>query len=280
MKPIGNGQILSFLGGAPTVKKVTNYQIRSNRGPEVTNFPDLVEKVAQLSFYNPDQVLLFRGQSQEYLSTRSNTSIKPWIFRPQRGLRVSPGGGIIDSRYRRLREAEKQIVAAYQNRDLLGKTRVTRSRLLQWAILQHYEVCATPLLDVTHSLRVAASFALRDNGPDPVVYALAVPSLAGTITVCPEQEIQILRLTSICPPNAPRPYFQEGYLLGGYPDLTSYEEKRNYKPYEVDFGARVIAKFHLLPDDFWPSRTTPPSLVQPFFRMKGIRSSLSPRKLN
>lgn len=52
----------------------------------------------------------------------------------------------------------------YENNPLLNRNRretdrLKRQRILHWSILQHYEVSATPLLDVTHSLPIAASFA-------------------------------------------------------------------------------------------------------------------------
>ncbi len=40
--------------------------------------------------------------------------------------------------------------------------------MLRWAILQHYEVCRTPLLDVTQS--IAASFASMVNGDERYVF--------------------------------------------------------------------------------------------------------------
>jgi hypothetical protein len=54
-------------------------------------------------------------------------------------------------------------------------------------MLQHYEVCPTPLLDVTHSLRVAASFATEDATDNhAVLYVIAVPQISGAITAtCP-----------------------------------------------------------------------------------------------
>jgi hypothetical protein len=127
-----------------------------------------------------------------------------------------------------------------------------RYRILRWAILQHYEVCSTPLLDVTHSLRVAASFASDHESPaQPTLYVLGVPALSGTITASSEQGLQIIRLSSICPPEARRPYFQEGYLLAEYPDLVTLDEKLNYAAWEVDFGRRLLAKFRLARSGFW-----------------------------
>ena len=39
-----------------------------------------------------------------------------------------------------------------------GISQMKRFPELSWAVLQHYEICPTPVLDVTQSLRVAASF--------------------------------------------------------------------------------------------------------------------------
>jgi hypothetical protein len=99
---------------------------------------------------------------------------------------------------------------------------------------------------------VAASFANNDgSGSDPVLYVLAVPSLSGSVTASSEQGIQTIRLSSICPPEARRPYFQEGYLLAEYPDLVTADEKQDYRPYEIDFGRRLLAKFRLSHSGFW-----------------------------
>jgi len=60
-----------------------------------------------------------------------------------------------------------------------------------WAILQHYGVCDTPLVDLTHSLRVAASFAhlefLKAKSKNKrrkygYVMALAMPYPVGSIS--------------------------------------------------------------------------------------------------
>ena len=165
----------------------------------------------------------------------------------------------------------------------MGRDRVTRSRILQWAIIQHYEICETPLLDVTHSLRVAASFATLNGSLAPVLYVLAAPYLGGTISASSEQGIQTIKLSSICPPDARRPHFQEGYLLGEYPELTSLHQKQRYKHFEIDFGLRLLAKFHLKPDVFWNGEHRPipqaalfPNATDPLFRhAESIKQKLS-----
>jgi hypothetical protein len=88
---------------------------------------------------------------------------------------------------------------------------------LQWSILQHYEVCDTPLLDLKQSLRVAASFALNWTSSEGYIFVFALPYPNGTISYFSEEELVIVRLLSVCPSEALRPHFQEGYLVGTFP---------------------------------------------------------------
>ena len=86
---------------------------------------------------------------------------------------------------------------------------------------------------------------------------LGVPNIAGAITTSVESELQIVRLSSVCPPQALRPHIQEGFLLGEYPDIAVYEQKQLYPEHEVDFGRRLIAKFRFDKSRFWKSRDFP-----------------------
>lgn len=89
------------------------------------------------------------------------------------------------------------------------------------------------------------------------VFVLAVPNLSGVITASAEADVQIVRLSSVCPPEAIRPHIQEGYLLREYPELGDYDQKLNYANFEVDFGRRLIAKFSLKPKEFWANDNQP-----------------------
>jgi hypothetical protein len=112
---------------------------------------------------------------------------------------------------------------------------------------------ATPLLDVTQSLRVACSVA-QQGSTDPTcyVYVLGLPYLTNRITVNSEHDIVIVRLLSICPPDALRPYFQEGYLVGTTDITTDFDSKT-----ELDFRNRLIAKFSIPRNkSFWGSGFT------------------------
>ena len=58
---------------------------------------------------------------------------------------------------------------------------------------------------------------------------------------------------------------QEGYLLGEYPELWDYEQKELYRPFEIDFGRRLIAKFNFNPRSFWKKGTFPKVAKQVLF---------------
>lgn len=259
MQTLTSRDVWSFLPGEAESKKVQCKQIREipkNAGGEnghfVKDYRELARKVAELQFRNPEFVLLFRGQNKDHPTAKSGSSIKPRLFRPASGKIVSPAATVVSERYETLRRAENALLKYWKQKELPNQLRLEKFRVLRWAILQHYEMCDTPLLDVTHSLRIACSFAASDaTEPDAFLMVLAVPQISGTITVSAENELQVLRLASICPPAAERPHLQEAYLLGDYPDLTDFDQKKNIDSYEIDFGRRLIAKFRFNPSGFW-----------------------------
>lgn len=208
-------------------------------------------KVAELQFRNRDHVLLFRGQPSDHFDNDGTSSLKPTLFRPGGGLGGNPRERLLTRRFERLKSAGRILAERYTDRGFLGSDRLQRHRVLRWSILQHYGVCRTPLLDVTHSLRIAASFASLGVGNDAFVFVLGVPNVSGAVTASAEAGIQMIRLASVCPPTAVRPHIQEGYLLGEYPEMAEYEQKELYRHYEIDFGRRLIAKFRFDPQSFW-----------------------------
>nr|QIG97580.1 FRG domain-containing protein [Bradyrhizobium sp. 6(2017)] len=108
-------------------------------------------------------MLLFRGQGADFRNIKRNSSLKPTLFRGGRG---NPDSATLVARFATMTRAEQILIAEYAKAKLLGLERLKRHRILRWSILQHYEVCTTPLLDVTHSIRIAASFAsLRRPAP-------------------------------------------------------------------------------------------------------------------
>lgn len=257
MEELGNSQIRTYLSTGWSSKAVSSRTIVADKGYLVSTYSKLVRCVARLSFHNRDHVLLFRGQSKLYHTTGDNISIQPSIFR---GYPKSDWSDTLYRRYELLNHAEELLVEAWESEGLAEFSRVSRQKILRWAILQHYEVCATPLLDVSQSLRVATSFAsLEKSGDTAIVHVLAVPQLSGGISASAEAGLQIVRLNSICPPSALRPHFQEGYLIGEYPELQTFSQKRKYKLFEVDCARRLLATFQLdLSKGFWKDKDFPP----------------------
>jgi hypothetical protein len=212
---------------------------------------DLATKIAALQFENRDYVLMFRGQNGDFKNKAGNSSLRPRLLRARSDPKKVASAATLEERFQKLRRAEALLVHEYKACSYRGLQRLQRQRALRWSVLQHYEICDTPLLDVTQSLRVAASFASHDVADFGYVFVVGVPHVSGAITASAESGLQVVRLASVCPPTAVRPHIQEGYLLGEYPEFSSVKEKALYKNYEIDFGRRLIAKFRFIPTTFW-----------------------------
>jgi len=219
--------------------------IRSSSPELITNYQDLVEKIAIISFRNPDQNLYFRGQSKDFKNNRNQSSIYPTIYRKLANTEKSKK--FLANQVAKLKKAEELILKKFQKIKLTGQTTLKKFKELRWAILQHYEVCKTPLLDVTSSLRVACSFALRENHSNlGYVFVFGFPHVNGSISYYVEEELINMKLLSICPPDALRPHYQEGYLVGTFP--SEYPEKKSVR---FDIANRLIAKFKIPKNGFW-----------------------------
>lgn len=264
MEKIGTQQIWSYFDAAEKARAVSNRKIRAGEGHTVFTFFELAMKVAELQFLNRDHVLLFRGQTNDHRSPTGNTMLNPSLFRLG-GKRI-PNQKVLQARFERLGAAEAQLVRLYRDAKFRGIDRLARHRTIRWAILQHYDVCRTPLLDVTQSLRISASFAAGKNGSgDAYLYVLGVPNRSGAVTASSESGLQIICLSSACPPEAVRPHMQEGFLLGEYPEVADYDRNARYSYQEMDFGRRLIAKFKLNLGKFWHSRTFPPASAESIY---------------
>jgi hypothetical protein len=258
MERIGSQEIWSYFDGGLKARSAPNRDIRRGAGHPVQTYFELAKKVAELQFMNREHVLLFRGQGADYRTMNNNTALKPSLFRLNKD--EIQTREIFANRFSALRSAEASLAELYAREKFTGLERLKRYRVLRWAILQHYEVCRTPLLDVTHSLRIAASFAsLGKESGEAFLFVLGVPNLSGAITASAESCLQVIRLSSACPPDAVRPHLQEGYLLGEYPEISDFEQNRQYEDHEMDFGRRLVAKFHLDLKTFWRSQNFPPA---------------------
>lgn len=224
-------------------KHTTPKTVGIDAGYYVATYRDLVEQIAKLSFLNKDYLLFFKGQKNDYKNKVNSSTFYPTIYREEYLTQSE-----LDYRFDKLQSASKILVELFKKNKIEGHTEFQRKKLIQWSLLQHYEVTETPLLDITQSLRVACSFSmLGNNEKTAFIYVFGLPYYTNRISVNSEHDLINIRLLSICPPQALRPYFQEGYLVGTDDITNEYVNKA-----ELDLNTRLIAKFEIPnTDNFW-----------------------------
>jgi len=210
--------------------------ISGSEGLYVDSFGKLVEHTASLAYLNKDHLLFYRGQGSDYKNKSNKSTFYPSIYRgdylPKRE---------IAHRFDILNQSASKLVEILSTRIKDGKKELKQKKYIQWSILQHYEVCGTPLVDFTHSLRVACSFAqLNNTNKFAYIYVFGLPYITNRISINSEHDLVNIRLLSICPPDALRPYYQEGYLAATSDIETDYDSKS-----ELDFNRRLIMKFKI-----------------------------------
>lgn len=214
-------------------KKMITSIVRGN-AIEICSFYDLIMEIAELSYRNPDVMLFYRGQNNNYMKNNIAT-LYPTIYR-------ATDKSNINFDFKVLNEASLKLIAALkadERIDLEELKEIRKIKLLQYSILQHYEVCKTPLLDLTQSIKVACSFAILNNEKNiGYIYVLGLPYINGRISVDSEEYITNIRLLSISSSAAKRPFFQEGYLV--QTEFTS-DIENNIKMDELDFNRRLLA---------------------------------------
>ena len=209
----------------------------------VQSYNELVKIIAELSYLNRDNLLFFRGQTRDHRNKAGASTLYPSLYRKNVISKAK-----LEYDFAVLKEISALLVEETKKYDRRAADEIRRKQYIQWALIQHYEVYETPLLDITQSLRVACSFAQADkDAKEAFVYVLGLPYMPNGISINSEQEIINIRLLSACPALALRPYFQEGFLVGTA-DLTDNYDDKN----ELDFNRRLIAKFAIPNDDrFW-----------------------------
>lgn len=217
--------------------------VGKDEGFSINTYRELVEQVAKLAYLNKDHLLFFRGQKSDYKNKADKSTFYPTIYRGDHVTQEE-----LDYRFDKLNSASKILVELFRKHKIEGVAELKRKKLIQWSILQHYEVTETPLIDITQSLRVACSFAQLDNKEETAyIYVFGLPYYSNRISNNSEHDLVNIRLLSITPPKALRPYFQEGFLIGTDDITNEYENKG-----ELDLNNRLIAKF-IIPnnDSFW-----------------------------
>lgn len=234
-------------------KPIPLNDILTSEPKKVATYDELVMNVAQILHRNREHIVFYRGQNTDHKvgnAENSRTSILPSIYRKCRGQKKL----LLKKRFIKLNQKVQVLreVVKASHKPLSGRHFIYKYDEIAWAILQHYEVCETPLLDLTHSLHVACSFAFHNNlYKTGIIYLLGMPKQLDNFGINTFEELINLRLLSITPPEAKRPFFQEGYLAGPYPN---HELDITTKINQFDFARRLIAKFEIpIKDDFWGS---------------------------
>ena len=201
----------------------------------VDTFRELVQETAGLAYLNKDHMLFFRGQAEDYTNKAGASTLYPGIYRGERVPKMQ-----LELSWDILTTAAGRLCDSLKKAGINGHQDVRRRPFIQWSILQHYEVCPTPLLDLTQSLRVACSFAFLSKRARPVVMAVGLPYVTNRISINSEHDVVNVRLLGICPPDALRPLFQEGFLAGTDGITTDFDSKS-----ELDFNNRLLGKYRL-----------------------------------
>ncbi len=222
---------------------------------KVLSFKELFKCVTFLATMNKRLVLYYRGQPE-------NWDLLPTLFRDNWKCfdsdRISINSQNRQEYWNKLEDIGQQVCRLFDNRDLhleLPRKRgFHNTREIQWAVIQHYNLWPTPLIDVTSSLRAATTFAMdfqhgtKENPRHSFLYVVGMPHTISSITFEYDHHITLVRLQSACPPTAMRPHYQDGFLVGYFP---IYKKIEKCKP-KSNLFRRLIAKFEIIDNgDFW-----------------------------
>lgn len=224
-------------------------EVLTSAPKRVETYDELVKDVAQILHRNRNHVLFYRGQSNDYKTEEGKTTILPSIYRKK----PAEKNLMLKESFATLKQMTEGLKKSFKNSDIkyAGTSLLNKYPEIAWSLLQHYEICDTPLLDLTHSLHVACSFAFdRNDGDTGIIYVMGMPWQTDAIGYNSFVGLVNLRLLSVCPPQAQRPFFQEGYLAGPFPNYQLDNPKRVA---QFDFSRRLIAKFEIPMHDnkFW-----------------------------
>lgn len=229
-------------------KPFRNEEIIKSEAMKVQTYDELVGLVARILHYNRQYVIFYRGQGREYKNGADQATLPPSIFRENKDKKPR----LLKRRFEILKRKSEELLKVFKEAKIqfAGTRMVNSYPEIAWALLQHYEKCDTPLADLTHSLHVACSFAFdRNTGSTGVIYVLGMPWQNDAIGYNSYEELVNLRLLNVCPPSAQRPFFQEGYLAGPFPNYKLDNPSRSH---QFDFNRRLLAKFEIpINKEFW-----------------------------
>ena len=249
------GQIPHKIYALKTVEKVA-----VSPAIKVTSLNELMIHLSYIFHYNRGFMLFYRGQGEDFMQktqaqTNKSSVILPSIYRFNYNKKGLLYKHLIEERKKILNIADELLMEKLNARStelkkkgdrLHGYSKIRDFDFVRWALLQHYGICKTPLLDLTTSFQVALKFAELDNTKETgVLYIMGFPYITDPISQYSIDRILNINLRSVCPPSALRPYFQEGFLAGHYPNKIFTDMKYDNIVRKMSFHNRLIAKFEI-----------------------------------
>lgn len=238
-KPTGNGFFGFSMEPVQTWERLdaTVNRVRASDGFSVYTFRELIDEVAHVTLSNKNYEMYYRGQTFDYKNNQTTfyqdrtpkTIIYPSICRPDR-----KDDGTTKHSIR-----QTQVAKRYEDLTNMVRLMARKNRHYfnehYYALFQHYDILPTPFIDITQSLRVAATFALN-NSDKGYVYVFGLPYPNQSTSYFTDLGMILIKLQNVVPVNALRPRYQEGYLVGKYPILPT-------KTNDDNLANRLVAKF-------------------------------------
>lgn len=259
MRPIrGNvNTLVDGPGGGAIRARLPVHEIAATVGVTCRHFDHLQDLVAKVGYYNPHHDIFLRGQGADFADPHGRSSLVATLFRV---------GSMeeLDRVLEKLKGAGERLLVGCAGRS--GTRALERFVWARWSLLQHYGVAPTPVVDVTRSPRIAASFATSGGGSDGYVYVIGLPYSNGNLTFDLATEVVIANLRNLMPPDARRPHWQQGYLVGSYPDELGWEPPGRRKADRIppmqrhNLAQRLLCKVRIPAADlpsFWPGDNPP-----------------------
>lgn len=209
---------------------------------EAKSYDELIEYISFLTCMNKRLVLYYRGQTIQ--DTPTPTIFRDFWHSPY-GTKIKIPSPYIY--WKELPSIGKEVC------EICNKVGVPRPRTIelireaQMAIIQHYNLWPTPLLDITQNLRMATTVALTENRCEGFLFVFGLPNTTASVSYDVDQHIVLARLESVCPPSARRPHIQNGFLVGRHPlyDLRP-DHDLNANPNLHNMNRRLVACIRLI----------------------------------